>query len=67
MMADQKFCDPIAFLGKLNTLDTDILLPNQFYTLVAMGVILIFRVTAYVVQQTEVDQDLLVLFRKAYT
>ena len=47
--------------------DADILLSDQFHTLVTVGVILIFRVTTNVVQQTEVDQDLLVLFRKAHS
>ena len=32
-----------------------------------MGIILIFRVTANVVQQAEIDQDLLVLFRKGHS
>ena len=54
-MPDQKLCYPIALLGELNALDADILLPNQFYTLVTVGIILIFRVTAYVVQQAEID------------
>ena len=67
VMADQKLCNPIALLTELNTLDTDILLPNQFHTLVAMGIILVFRVTANVVKQAEIDQDLLVLFRKAHS
>ena len=65
VMADQKLRDPIALLGKLDAFYPDILLPNQFHTLVTVGVILIFRVTANVVQQAEIDQDLLVLFRKA--
>lgn len=67
VMADQKLCDPVALLTELNALDADILLADLFDTLVAMGIILILRVTANVVQQAEIDQDLLVLFRKVHS
>ena len=65
-MADQELGNPISFLGELNALNADILLADQFHTFVTVRLIFIFGVTANVVQQTEVDQDLLILLRKVH-
>ena len=60
-MADQQSGDAIALLRELNALDAQILAADQIHTLVPVGIVLVLRVTADVMEQTEVDQDLLVI------
>ena len=57
VMANEQFRNPIALLTELNALDMDILLADQINALVTVGVILIFRVTANIVQQAEEGYD----------
>ena len=61
MMADQQLGDAIALLGELNALDAQILAADQIHTLVPVSIVLVLRVTADVMEQAEIDQDLLVL------